>query len=148
MLGLVGILVPAVPGAWVVVAAILVWASEETTAVAWTVFGVAAGAVALSQVLKYTVPSGRMVGAGVHRSSIIVGSVLGMVGFFVVPVIGLILGFVVGVYAAERRRLKDRRAASLSTRSAVRAVGLSILIELCGALIAASTWVLGVLFTP
>lgn len=74
------------------------------------------------------------------------GALLGIVGFFVIPVAGLVIGFVAGVYAAERRRLGSRRSARSSTRSALRAVGLSILIELGGALLAAGVWLIGVLF--
>ncbi len=67
-----------------------------------------------------------------------------MVGFFVIPVVGLFLGFVVGVYGAEEERLGPQ-AAWPSTKLAVRAVGLSILIELAGALLAAATWLAAVL---
>jgi uncharacterized protein YqgC (DUF456 family) len=147
LLGVVGILVPAVPGALVVVAAILIWASEEASVSSWVVFALAAAVVAASQVIKYTLPGRRMVNAGVPRSSIIAGALLGILGFFLVPVVGLFLGFVLGIYLAERGRLGARRAASASTRSALRAVGMSVFIELCGALIAATVWLLGVLFT-
>ena len=37
-----------------------------------------------------------------------IGGACGVVGFFVVPVVGLFLGFVLGVYVAERRRLGRR----------------------------------------
>lgn len=147
LVGLVGILVPAVPGALVVVAAILIWASEEATASSWAIFAIAAAVVAISQIAKYTLPGRRMIDAGVPRSSLLAGATLGIVGFFVIPVIGLFLGFVLGVYAAERRRLNDGRLAASATRSALRAVGLSVLIELGGALTAAATWLFGVLFT-
>jgi uncharacterized protein len=145
--GLLGILVPAVPGALLVVVAILIWASEQATAGSWVVFGIAAAAVAVTQVAKYTVPGRRMVSGGVPRTSMLFGLALGIVGFFVVPVIGLFLGFVLGVFAAERRRLADRRSALAATRSAVRAVSLSVVIELGGALTAAAAWLVGVLFT-
>jgi uncharacterized protein len=145
--GLLGILVPVVPGALVVVAALLFWASEVGTVSSWTIFGIAASAVVLSQVAKYTIPSRRMIVAGVPRSSMLVGAMLGIAGFFVVPVVGLFLGFVLGVYMAERRRLGDRLAAAASTRSALRAVSLSVLIELCGALMAVVAWLVGVVLT-
>lgn len=69
-----------------------------------------------------------------------------MVGFFVVPVVGLFLGFVVGVYAAEHRRL-GARLAWPSTRAALGAVGLALLIELAAAVVAASVWSVGVAVT-
>ena len=146
LVGLVGILVPAVPGALVVLAAILVWASEVATSTSWVILGIAAVCITVSQIIKFTIPGRRMVGAGVPRSSLLAGALLGIVGFFVIPVAGLVIGFVGGVYAAERRRLGSRRSAWASTRSALRAVGLSILIELGGALLAAAVWLIGVLF--
>ena len=54
---------------------------------------------------------------------------LGVVGFFVIPVVGLFVGFVLGIYLAERRRVGQADAWP-STKAALRAVGLSILIEL------------------
>jgi uncharacterized protein len=146
-IGMVGIAIPAVPGVWLLLGAVLIWASEVATVASWTVFGVAAAAVAVSQVAKYIVPGRRMAGAGVPRSSMLVGAALGVVGFFIVPVVGLFIGFVLGVYLSERRRLGDRPSAAISTRSALRAVGLSMGIELCGALTAALAWLVGVLFT-
>jgi uncharacterized protein len=43
------------------------------------------------------------------------GSLLAVVGFVVVPVVGLPLGFVLGVYLAELARLRDPGAAWPST---------------------------------
>lgn len=145
-LGLVGILLPVVPGALLVLGAILLWASEVASSTSWWVFATAAACIVVSQVIKYTIPGHRMVDAGVPRSSLVAGAVLGVVGFFVIPVAGLVIGFVLGVYAAERRRLGTRRSAWSATRAAIRAVGLSILIELGGALLAATIWLTGVLF--
>ena len=145
-LGLAGILLPVVPGALLVLGAIFVWASEVASPTSWWVLGAAAACVVVSQVVKFTVPGRRMVDAGVPRSSLVAGALLGGVGFFVVPVAGLVIGFVLGVYAAERRRLGTRRSARAATRAAIRAVGLSILIELGGALLAATIWLVAVLF--
>ena len=74
------------------------------------------------------------------------GVAFGVVGFFVVPVIGLFLGFVLGVYVAERRRLGAEQAWP-STKAALRAVGLSILIELAAGVLAAGCWAVGVVLT-
>ena len=60
-----------------------------------------------------------------------------------VPVVGLFIGFVLGVYLAERRRVGSR-AAWPSTKHALKAVGLSILIELVAGVAATFVWVAGV----
>ena len=69
-----------------------------------------------------------------------------IVGFFVIPVIGMFIGFVVGVYAAERARV-GAAGAWPSTKAALRAVGVSILVELVAAFLAVATWVVGVVLT-
>ncbi len=71
---------------------------------------------------------------------------LGVAGFFVIPVIGLVVGFVLGVYLAELNRVGTTLAWP-ATKHALKAVGLSILIELVATLFAAATWVAGVVLT-
>ena len=60
--------------------------------------------VALGVVVKYVVPGRRLKAAGVPTSTLLLGAALGVVGFFVIPVVGLLVGFVLGVYLAELRR--------------------------------------------
>ena len=63
-----------------------------------------------------------------------------------VPVVGLFIGFVLGIYLAERARVGAAQAWP-STVAALKAVGVSILIELVAAFLAAVTWVVGVVVT-
>jgi uncharacterized protein YqgC (DUF456 family) len=144
--GLVGVIVPVLPGSLLVLGAILVWAWDIGTAEAWVVFAVATTFIALGSVVKYVVPGRRLRTNGVPTSTLALGAVLGVVGFFVVPVVGLLLGFVLGVYLAELRRV-GVDAAWPATWHALKAVGLSILIELVACLFAAATWAAGVLVT-
>lgn len=140
--GLVGIVVPVLPGVLLVLGALLVWALVVGTTTGWLVFAVAAAFLAVGAVVKYVLPGRRLKSSGVPTSTLVVGGVVGIVGFFVVPVVGLFMGFPVGVYLAEARRLGTDRAWS-STKNALKAVVLSIAIELASALAATLTWVLG-----
>jgi uncharacterized protein len=140
VVGLVGVVVPVLPGLLLVVAGIGVWAVPRHDAVGWTVLGVAAAIVALGTVAKYLLPGARMRAAGVPGRTLLAGGVLGIVGFFVVPVVGVVLGFVLGVYLAELARL-GRDGAWPSTRTALAAVGWSMLIELAAGLLATAVWV-------
>jgi uncharacterized protein YqgC (DUF456 family) len=144
--GLVGIVVPILPGSVLVLVAIAVWASEVGGSTAWLVFAVATTFLVLGTIVKYVMPGRRLQVSGIPASTQWVGVLGAVVGFFVVPVVGLFLGFVVGVYAAERRRL-GAQAAWPSTKAALRAVGLSILIELAAGVLAAGTWAVGVAVT-
>ena len=144
--GLLGILVPILPGGLLIVVAILVWAVGTGGPTAWSVFAVATVVVGLGTVVKYAVPGRRLQVAGIPASTQWTGVLLGVVGFFVIPLVGLFVGFVLGIYLAEHRRLGPA-AAWPSTRASLRAVGLSIVIELVAGLLAATTWVAGVVLT-
>jgi len=144
--GLVGILVPILPGSILVLAAILVWTWQVGGATAWAVFGIATAILVVGGVVKYLVPNRRLKGAGIPASTQWIGAAVGIVGFFVIPVVGLLVGFVLGVYLAEYRRL-GATAAWPSTWQALKAVGLSILIELVAGIAATCVWVAGVVVT-
>lgn len=144
--GLAGIVVPILPGSVLVVGGILVWALAEGGATAWAVFAAATVVIAIGTVIKYVVPGRRLEMAGVPASTQWIGVALGVVGFFVVPVVGLFVGFVLGIYLAELRRLGTRDAWP-STVHSLRAVGLSIVIELGAALLATVIWVVGLVAT-
>jgi uncharacterized protein len=145
LVGLLGVLVPVIPGLLLSWGAVLVWALVERTAAAWTVLVVSSLLLATSQVVKYLVPGRRLRSAGVPWGSVAAGGVLGAVGFFVIPVVGVVVGFVGGIYGAERLRLRTHAAAWPSTVRALQAVGLSVLIELVAGLLIATAWLAAVL---
>lgn len=142
--GLVGVVLPVIPGSLIVAAAIALWAYDTGGAAAWLVLGVAGALLVLGAMGKWLVAERHLRGAGVARSTMVIGGLAGIVGFFVIPVIGLFIGFLAGVYAAERRR-RPHEQAWRSTVAAVRASGLALLVELAGALLAATTWLVGAL---
>lgn len=146
LVGLVGIVVPVLPGSLLILAAVLVWAAEDGSATAWAVFAVAATLLVAGAVVKYAVPGRRLQAAGVPQRTLVVGGALGLVGFFVIPVVGLLVGFVAGVYLAELQRV-GHDGAWPSTRHALTAAGVSVLIELAAGLLAAVVWVAGVVAT-
>ncbi|MDM8085621.1 DUF456 domain-containing protein [Cellulomonas cellasea] len=145
--GLVGVVVQVLPGSVLVLAAIGVWAAFTGGAVAWAAFGVGVLAIAVAAVGKYVLAGRGLTRAGVPGSTLVWGGVAGVVGFFVVPVVGLPLGFVGGVYATQRVRDRDHAAAWAATLAAVRATGITIVVELAGALLATAAWVVAVVLT-
>ena len=145
--GLVGIVVPLLPGTLLVFGAIAVWAVVENNVTAWVTLGAVAALLAASTLIKYLWPMRRMRAADVSTWSLVAGAVLGIVGFFVIPVVGLVIGFVLGVYLAELANRRDQRLAWTSTKHAVKGVALSVGVELAGALLATVAWVAGVYLT-
>jgi uncharacterized protein YqgC (DUF456 family) len=146
-IGLAGIFVPMLPGTLLVWAAIAVWAYVESTTTAWVVFGVVTALLGTGILTKYLWPARRMRAADISGRTLLAGGAAGVVGFFVIPVAGLIVGFVLGVFLAELAQRRDRRRAWASTVHAVKGVALSVGVELSAALLAAAVWVVGVVLT-
>lgn len=145
--GMVGIIVPLLPGTLLVFAAIAVWAFVEGNVTAWVTLGVVTAILGAALLVKYLWPMRRMRAADVRTLSLVVGGVLGVIGFFVIPVLGLVIGFVGGVYLAELGVRRDQRVAWASTVHALKGVALSVGVELAGALLATVAWVAGVYLT-
>lgn len=146
VVGLAGVLVPVLPGSVLVLGAVLVWTLAEGGLAACLVLLVAAALIGTATVVKYVVPRRRLQRDGIPTTTQWSGALGAVVGFFVVPVVGLLLGFVVGIYLAELARVGSA-AAWPSTKASLRAVGLSVLIELSAALLAAGAWVVGLAVT-
>lgn len=145
--GLVGIVVPLIPGVLLVFGAIAVWAVVENNVPGWVTLGVVTALLAASTLIKYLWPMRRMRAADVGTLTLVAGAVLGVIGFFVIPVVGLVIGFVLGIYLAELANRRDQRVAWTSTKHALKGAALSVGVELCGALLATVAWVVGVYLT-
>ena len=143
--GVIGVLVPVLPGLVLCWLGVLLWALlSDAGGARWAILGIATVIAAAGTMVKYLWPGRRLKSTGVPTSSLLAGGVLGLIGFFVVPVVGLVLGFVLGIWLAERARLGAGRAWP-ATREALSAVGLSLLVELAAALAIAVVWVFGLL---
>ncbi|MFI1994305.1 DUF456 domain-containing protein [Actinoplanes sp. NPDC020271] len=146
--GVFGVILPIIPGLLLSWSGVLLWAllSDAGGAAKWVVLAVATVITALGTVVKFLWPGRKLKDSGVPLPSLLAGGVLGLVGFFVVPVIGLLLGFLLGIYAMEAMRLGTDQAWP-STRRALAAVGLSLLVEFAAALGVAVVWVFGLITT-
>lgn len=145
LLGLVGVLVPGVPGQAIVWAAVLWWALTDITQAAWVVLIGATALLLLNQAVQPLLRPRRPREGGAPRRTLTLGGIAGIVGFFVVPVVGGILGYVGAIYGAERLRLGSGGAARTSLRSVMRATGYSVLVELFACLLVAGAWLGAVL---
>ena len=146
--GLAGVVVPAVPGTALILGAGAGWAAlvEETGTGRWVVVGIMGALFVAGLVAKYVLP-GRRLSGELPRSTLLLGGLGAVVGFFVIPVIGLLVGGVLGVYLAEVRRLGPGAEARRSTVQVLKAVGVGILAELTAGVLMVATWIAGVVVT-
>ena len=146
VVGVLGVLIPMLPGLLLCWAGVMVWALFSGSGAAGWAVGIAATVVlALGFAAKYLVPGRNLKRAGVSNLTLLLGGICGIVGFFVIPVVGLIIGFVLGIYVVEYVRQKDAGRAWQSTKHALKAAGVSMLIELATALFIAGIWLAGLL---
>jgi uncharacterized protein YqgC (DUF456 family) len=146
-IGMVGIVVPVLPGLVLIVGAVLLWAVDEGGGVAWGAFALSVVLFVVGTVTQYLIPGRRMRASGVGSGTLALAVVLGIIGFFVIPVLGGPIGFVLGIYVVELSRTGAAGAAWSATKSALRAVLHSMGIELLTGLAITVVWVWGVLLS-
>ncbi|MEV4520270.1 DUF456 domain-containing protein [Micromonospora tulbaghiae] len=145
--GLAGVIVPGLPALPLCWGGVLVWTLfGDAGPGRWAVLAATTVIAAGGTVLKYLWPGRNLKRTGVPTTSLLAGGLLGVVGFFVIPVIGLPIGFVGGIFGAERLRLGDTRLAWPATVQALKAAGLSMVLEFTAGLMIAALWVAGLLF--
>ncbi|WP_030787990.1 DUF456 domain-containing protein [Streptomyces sp. NRRL S-920] len=145
LLGLCGVLVPGVPGPWLVWAAVLWWALQDTRGLAWGVLVGASVVLLAAQAVRWQLPPRRLRESGATRRMAVFAGAGALLGFCVVPVIGAVPGFIGGIYTAERLRLGGHGEAVTATRTAMRSGGTSVLTELFACLMILGAW-LGAVF--
>ena len=145
LIGLAGIVVPVLPGLGLILGGVLVWALVEDSSLAWGIFALSVVVTVAGYVLQYTLPGRRMRERGVSSSTLLLAVAFGVVGFFVVPVVGAILGFVLGIFVVELGRSRNGSQAWIRTKHALVAVLHSMGIELAAGLVVTALYVAGVL---
>ena len=147
VVGLVGVVVPVLPGTALILAAGVGWAwLVEDGAAAWAVVGVMAVLFAAGLVLKYALPGRRLKGQLPKRTLLTAGAGA-LVGFVLLPPLGLLIGGVAGTYLAEAQRVGSGPQARRSTVQVLQAVGLGLLAELTAAVLMVAAWLVGLLLT-
>ncbi|MER6473924.1 DUF456 domain-containing protein [Streptomyces collinus] len=139
-LGLCGVLVPGVPGSWLVWAAVLWWALKDPQPVAWAVLVGATAVLLLSLVVRWALPPRRLRASGATPRMAVYAGVGAVLGFLLIPVVGALPGFMAGIYLHERLRLGGHGEAMAALRTTMGAGGSGVLAELFACLLIAGAW--------
>jgi uncharacterized protein YqgC (DUF456 family) len=148
VIGLVGVVVPVLPGLFLVWVAGVAWAwLDGGGAVRWSIAAALTALLIAGTALKYVLPARSATVAGTPRSTLLLGAVGAVVGFFVLPFLGFVIGGVGVVFLVELSRLGTAVAAWRSTRAVLVGVGIGLLVELSAAVLMVGVWLVGVLVT-
>ena len=140
LVGLVGVVVPVFPGLVLIAGAGLVWAIDRGGTGAWTAFAVMAAIAVGGIVVSSVLPARRASSAGAPAWVVLAGAVGLVIGFFVVPVVGALVGFPAGVFVAELARHRHPGPAWRATWEALKNVGLGIAIQLGAGVAMIAVW--------
>jgi uncharacterized protein len=144
--GVVGTVIPLLPGLLLVWGAALGYGLYEgfdaTGIAAFTVITLLGAAGMLA---GWLVPQRAAGKAGASKLSMLVAAVGAVVGFFAIPVVGVMVGGLAGLYLAELQRTNDSETAWRSTRATVIGFGLATLAQFVLAIAMAVTWAIWVI---
>jgi uncharacterized protein YqgC (DUF456 family) len=140
IVGLVGVVVPVVPGLVLAGGAVSVWAAVEQQ---WWLLAIAVLLTILTTALRLAIPA-RTARDAASTWALAVGAVAALAGMFVIPVIGAIVGFLVGVFGTEVVRMRQLGPAWQATWTTTKSLGVTMALELASILILAALWVTAV----
>ncbi len=144
LVGVAGTIVPVLPGSILIGLSLLAWAIWGGAGTAgWVVFGVGIVFVLAGMAASAVLTGRKLKEHRIPGRSVVVGLVAGVAGMFVIPVVGLFVGFAAGLLLSELARTRDFGTATTTSWAALKATGLGMLVEFGLACLAASAWVIG-----
>lgn len=147
IVGICGVVVPVLPGSITVAAALLVWALWGGSPWGWVAFGVGLVLLAIGFAAQYVLTGKKLKERAIPNRSVVIGLICGVIGLFVIPFLGLPIGFALGLWLAEYARVKDPREATSTSWAALKSVGLAMAVELACALTAGGLLLASILTT-
>ena len=144
VVGVAGTIIPVLPGSILIGVSLLAWALwGGAGATGWVVFGIGMMFVLAGMAASAVLTGRKLKEHSIPSRSVVVGLVLGVAGMFVIPVVGLFVGFAAGLLLSELQRTRVFGTAVASGWAALKATGLGMIVEFGLACLAASTWVIG-----
>jgi uncharacterized protein len=148
VVGLIGVIVPVLPGLLLILGAGIVWAvAQDAGASGWAVVVAMGVLAAVGTVAPYRLSGRRASAVGVPGWVLFAGAVGAVIGFFVIPVVGALIGGPAGIFVAELLRHRNPRVAWRSTVEAMKGIGIGVLIQFGVGVAMIGVWVLGVITT-
>ncbi len=129
-LGLLGIVLPVLPGSITIALGLLVWGAWGGSSWGWIAAGFGCGFVLIGMTASWLLTRRRLKDRSIPRWPILIGLLGGLVGMLLLPGFGLVIGFVVGLFIAEWVRVRDPAEALGSSWIALKAIGVGMVIEL------------------
>ncbi len=143
--GLVGLVVPVLPGLALMWAAVGVWALlDGGGAWRWATFGVVTILALVGMAAALTLSGRKATGAGAPWWALVMAVIGAVAGFIMIPLVGIVVGGVAGLWLAELIRLRDPRTAWDTTWEALQGYGLGTVVQMVAGVAIVLVWIAGV----
>ena len=143
--GLVGLVVPVLPGLALMWGAVGVWALLDGGGPwRWATFGVVTILAAVGMVAAVTLSGRKATGAGAPWWALVMALVGAVLGFILIPLVGVVVGGIAGLWLAELIRLRDPRTAWDTTWEALQGYGIGTVVQMMAGVAIVLVWVAGV----
>ncbi len=139
----IGAVYPVLPGSVLAIVTLIVWAWIMGSPAAWTAAVVGALMVTVGWSASAVLTGRKLRHQQIPKRSIAVAMISAVVGMFVIPVVGLFVGFGVGLLASEYARRRDLRAALQASVKTLKATGIGVLVEFGMVCLTGSVWMIG-----
>jgi uncharacterized protein len=140
-----GVVYPVVPGSPIAIVTLLAWAWVVGGWAAWVAAVIGALLCVVGWSASAVLTGRKLKELEVPGWSIMVAALAGLVGMFLIPVVGIFVGFAVGLLVSEAVRHRDVGRAVHYSLQTLKAMGAGVLVEFALLCAAASVWSGGVI---
>ncbi|MCL1598292.1 MAG: DUF456 domain-containing protein [Actinomycetia bacterium] len=142
VVGVAGTLLPILPGLWLIWAAGLAFGIlGGFGTVGWAAMGVLSVLAIAGTAAAFVVPGRRTSAIGVSWWGQAVAAVASVVGFFLIPIVGAVLGFILGIVVASLLRTRSLKAALADSWSTLKSMLLASGIQFGTGLVMLAVWI-------
>jgi uncharacterized protein len=141
----IGTIYPVLPGSLIAIVTLLLWAWAVGSWAAWVAAIVGSLICVVGWSASALLTGRKLRQLEVPRWSILVAVVGGMAGMFLIPVVGIFIGFGVALLVSEWVRHRDLRQAWHFSAQTLKAAGTGVLVEFLLVCVAAAVWTIGVI---
>jgi uncharacterized protein YqgC (DUF456 family) len=146
VVSVVGTVYPVLPGSLLTILTLLGWAWILGSPATWVCAGVGMALAAVGWSASAVLTGRSMKRQQIPRGTILVAVAAGIAGMFLIPVVGLFVGFGIGLLLAEYARRRDLASALRASAATLKSTGIGILVEFGCAALAGSVWTIGVIW--
>lgn len=143
IIGCLGIIIPVLPGSITALIGLIIWAVVVQSVEGWVVLALGGTLLLAGMSASLVLTGTRLKRRAIPNRTLLFGVIGAVIGMFVIPVVGLVIGFIVGLLASETVRNRNFRTALDTSWVALKAAGIGIILELSCALLASSVFIIG-----